>query len=200
MEYSEYKDEELIRLSSRDEQAFNEIVRRYLSPLYNFIYRILKNNLDVEDIVQDAFLKAWKHAHTFRPPQKFKTWLYAIGHHAAIDHARKKRPLLFSDFETDDSPVSFADTIADTEALADEIFERAELKTAVETLLGKLPAPYREVILLRYHEELGFEDIASILGKPANTVKSQHRRALLFLKKEIDAAPKQPLRTYKKAI
>jgi RNA polymerase sigma-70 factor (ECF subfamily) len=96
---------------------------------------------------------------------------------------RKKRELAFSTFNTEDGENFLADTVPDTEPLPPEIFEQAENKKIVENLLEKISPDYREVLLLHYTNEFTFEDIGKILNKPLDTVKSQHRRALILLKK-----------------
>ena len=184
----EKSDEQLItEYFEGDEEALALLVRRYLTPLYNFIYRLSGNAGDAEDIVQEAFVKAWRHLKKFRRGANFKTWLFTIAHHTAIDHLRRRRRLVFSDFENGDAGNVLTDTLIDTESLPDELWRRAEDREYVEALLLRLSPAFREVLYLRYNEELTFDEIGGVLGKSIDTVKSQHRRALLLLRKLIDA-------------
>ena len=191
MAYEQNTDEELVGLYlAGDEHAFTEIVQRHIKPLYNFVLRLSGNGRDAEEIVQESFVKVWKHMKNFRQGEKFKTWLYTISRNTTIDVLRKKKSVLFSVFEADDGSNMLEETLTDDELLPDELFEHAERKEFAEKLLEKLPLHYREVLLLRYQQGLDFSEISSMLGRSVNTVKSQHRRALLGLRKDLASAPK----------
>jgi RNA polymerase sigma-70 factor (ECF subfamily) len=186
------KDEELVlRYIQGDNPAFVEIVNRYLKPIYNFSFRLCGNAKDAEEITQETFVKVWKHIEKFRQKEKFKTWIYTICRNTTIDWMRKKKSVLFSQFDNDDGGNFLEDTLIDTEILPDEEFIRSENKKVVEDLFEKLPPNYREVLTLYYHEELDFTEIGQILQKSVNTVKSQHRRGLILLRKILGYAPKK---------
>ncbi len=186
------KDEELVfhYTENEDQSAFTELVNRYLKPVYNFSLRLCGNPKDAEEITQESFVKLWKNISKFRRGEKFKTWLYTIVRNTTIDWMRKKKSILFSEFENNDGDNFLEDTIIDTEKTAHELFELSEHKILVEKILGELTVQYREVLLLRYHEQLDFEEIGKMLKKSVNTVKSQHRRALILLRKKLAHAPK----------
>lgn len=167
-----------------DENAFPAIVDLYLKPAYNFAYRLLGNADDAADIVQEAFLKAWKGIRRFRQGMNFKTWLFAIVRNCAIDLARKKKLPVFSDVETAPDK-SVEDLAVSPEPLPDAILAAAESRQELERALSSLPLIYREVLLLRYDEEMGFEDIARLTGVSADTARSRHRRALAALRKTV---------------
>ncbi len=170
-----------------DEDALATLIRRHIKPVYNFIYRFTGNAHDAEDIVQEAFVKVWRNINKYRPDESFKTWLFAIAHNTAIDLLRKKKHLVFSDFENSEGENFLLETLADPEAPPDEVIATLEEKKMVEGLLSQLPLLYREVLVLRYQDDFTFKEIGAILHKPLDTVKSQHRRALIVLKKLIDA-------------
>lgn len=185
------KDEELVaRYIQGDNSAFVEIVNRYLKPIYNFTYRMCGNNKDAEEITQESFLKVWKHIEKFKQKEKFKTWIYTIARNTTIDWLRKKKSVLFSQFDNEDGGNSLEDNLVDTELLPDEEFIRSENKKVVEGLFEQLPMHYREVLFLHYNESLDFTEIDTVLEKSVNTIKSQHRRALILLRKELAHAPK----------
>jgi RNA polymerase sigma-70 factor (ECF subfamily) len=96
-----------------------------------------------------------------------------------------------SRFENEDGDNILLDTLHDTEPLPFEQLALAEDKKHTEKLLEKLSPLYREVLILRYYHEFTFEEIGRVLEKPLDTVKSQHRRALILLRKLLNA-PKQP--------
>ena len=184
----ERNDEQLIAAYLEgEERALDELVRRNMKIIYNFVFRFVGNVGDAEDITQEVFVKVWRHVKNFHAEANFRTWLFTIAHRTAIDWLRKRRRLVFSDMNSKDGEYVFEEMIADTEPLPDELFARAEDKTFVEALFMQLSPGYREVLYLHYYEELTFDAIGSILGKPLNTVKSQHRRALIAIRKLIEA-------------
>jgi len=168
---------------SGNESALDDIIKKNIPLVYSAVYFMVGNPHDAEDVVQETFLKLWKHAKKYRKGESFKAWLLTIARNTARDFLRKKKALVFSDFENDDGDNFLTDTLADKEPLADEIFGRQENKKMLEDVLAKLPFAQREVIIMRYSSNLTFEEIGKIVGRPLDTVKSQHRRALLQIKK-----------------
>jgi len=125
-----YSDEQLIVLYlGGDEQSLDFIVRRYLKPIYNFIYRYAGNRQDAEDIAQDVFLRAWKSLKKFDRSKKFKTWIFSIARNAAIDWLRKKKNLTFSDFEDADGENPLISNLTDSAPLPDEIIAEIDCAT-----------------------------------------------------------------------
>ncbi len=176
-------DQELVALYfSGDESALKFLIDRHIKAVYNFVSRFTGANDETDDVVQETFLKAWKNLKKFREDGNFKTWLFAIGRNAAIDFLRKKKHAAFSSFETE-SGNALTDTLADPAPLSEELFALAENGKILERALAVLAPAYREVMLLRYQNDFTFDEIGKILGKPLDTVKSQHRRALIALRK-----------------
>jgi RNA polymerase sigma-70 factor (ECF subfamily) len=179
MDYHNTTDEKLVEAcKKRDDAAFQELMRRHIRPIFNFVRQYVKTDEDVEDVVQDAFFKAWKHIRRFKAGKMFRPWLYTIARNTALDHLKKRRAAAFSELDNDDTDQSFADTLEDAGPLPPELFERAESVAMLEPYLDALHPDYRAVLIMRYHEELSFNEIAEIMGKPMNTVKSWHWRAL----------------------
>lgn len=182
-------DEEIIVLYKDNEQEVLKIlINRYISSLYNFAARLTNRN-DATDIVQEVFIKAWKNIHHFDPLKaSFKTWIFTITKNTTTDFLRKKRSLLFSDLEkSDDENInSFAENIPTEELLPDLALQKLEDSKFLNKTLEKLRPDYQEVLVLHYQEEMTFEEIGKILNKPLNTIKSQHRRAILELKKMLN--------------
>jgi RNA polymerase sigma-70 factor (ECF subfamily) len=176
-------DESLVESSKTgDDLAFRELMNRYVKPIFNFARQYSHNNEDSEDIAQDAFFKAWKHIKRFKKGRAFKPWIYAIARNTALDHVKKKRATVFSDLDDDENDIAFADTIADTEPLAHELFERRQSAEELDTVMDILHPDHRAVLVMHYREEMTFDEIAEATGKPMNTVKSWHRRALFKLR------------------
>lgn len=185
-------DEEIITsYRNGNQEAFRLLINRYTPPLYNFTARLTNQN-DASDIVQEVFIKVWKNIHHFDDTKaSFKTWIFTIARNTTTDFLRKKKNLLFSDMfastdgkkENNEEINSFAENIPDDNLLPDEALQKLQDKTYLNGILEKLPSNYLEVLILHYQEEITFEEIGEILGKPLNTVKSQHRRALIELRK-----------------
>jgi len=167
--------------------SFEKILNRYLKPVFNFIYRFSGGITETEDLTQETFFKAWKYLKKFDPEENFKTWLFTIARNTAIDFLRKKKNFSFSDFNDDEGDNLITATLFDPDSSPIEDFKAVEKSEVIERLLNKLSPKYREVLLLHYNHDLTFDEIGKILKKPLDTVKSQHRRALIALKKMIDA-------------
>ncbi len=181
----ESTDEEIVVLyKNGDKEAFKGLINRYATPLYNFTARITNKN-DASDIVQEVFIKTWKNINRFdKRKASFKTWIFTIAKNTATDFLRKKRNLLFSDIEnSNENANSFIENIPDGQMLPDVALEKLQDKEFLNDVLNKLSPSYREILVLHYQEEMTFDEIGKILDKPLNTVKSQHRRAIIELQK-----------------
>ena len=182
-----------------DTSAFSALVDRYSRDVFGFAFFMAKNESDAEDITQETFVKVWKNLKKFKPEQRFKSWLLAIARNTTIDYIRKRRHAIFSDFDDEEGSNMLVETLADEEKLADEVAELAESTTKTTAAVKDRPDIYRTVLGLRYDGGLSFEEISKMLDKPVNTVKSQHRRALIALRKAMteDSAPKDKVQAYK---
>jgi RNA polymerase sigma-70 factor (ECF subfamily) len=174
------KDEELIDLYiSGDDRALKELIERYTPQIYNFVRRFVGEN-EADDITQDVFIKVWKNLKKFNSKKSsFKTWIFTIARNTTIDFMRKKKIVLFSNLDNEEN--IFEETIKDEVALPDEILQKLQDVELLNSLLEKLPEQYKTVLALHYQEEMTFEEAGKVLGKPLNTVKSYHFRALKLL-------------------
>jgi len=179
-------DEEIITsYKNNDQEALKIIIERYTSSLFNFAARLANKN-DAPDIVQEIFIKIWKNINNFDARKaSFKTWIFTIARNTVTDFLRKKRNILFSDMRKDDEEDvnSFAENIEAEELLPDLALEKLEDAEFLNKTLQKLRPNYQEVLILHYQEQMTFEEIGKVLGKPLNTIKSQHRRAIIELRK-----------------
>jgi RNA polymerase sigma-70 factor (ECF subfamily) len=193
MEIIEMTDEEIIVLyKNGNPEAFKNLLNRYISPLYNFTARIA-NRHDAPDIVQEIFIKVWKNMNHFDEQKaSFKTWIFTIAKNTTIDFLRKsgsasggKKSINFSDFykNNDKNLNSFAENIPDEQILPDLALQKLQDQEFLNNVLKKLSMEENEILILHYQEEITFAEIGKILNKSLNTVKSQHRRALLKLRK-----------------
>lgn len=168
-------DSELVQsaLAGR-ESGFEELVRRYQRPIAAYVYRMVGDYDAALDLTQEVFIKVYASLSRYRPEFKFSTWIYKIAHNAAIDHLRRhatREAVAIS--ETDR-----AETTVESRRLSPEQeSERTERCAEIETVVQMLPAPYRELILLRHSQDLSYEEIAEVTGLPLGTVKNRLFRA-----------------------
>lgn len=170
-----------------DSEAFALLIQRNLKLVYRFVFRMVVDPQDAEEITQDTFVKFWRNAKKFNPEQNFRTWLLSIAHNTAIDLLRKRKSFVFSDFDTEEG-MSMEESIPDPEPLPVEILIQAEEKKLLDDALAKLSLVHRGVLILHYQEQLTFNEIGLILNKSLNTVKSHHRRALAAMRKILNGA------------
>ena len=174
----EKSDNEIIELYKNGEkEALKYLIERYASPIFNFVAHLTNRN-DAPDIVQDIFIKTWKNIKRYDSKKaSFKTWIFTIARNSVTDFWRKKKNILFTEIEE-----SFSENIPDENLLPDEVLQKLEDAELLNKTLEKLRPDYREVLVLYYQEEMTFGEIGEILSKPTNTVKSQHRRAIIELR------------------
>ncbi len=159
-----------------NEGSFEKLVRRYTPQLYRFAYRLSGNVQAAEDATQETFIKVWKNLKKYDAKQPFRSWIFTIARNTVTDYLRKKKSLSFSVLSRDES--SFEDTLSDTDPLPEEQLVAIETTGELMSLLATLPEEYRTVLTLHYQEGMTFEEIGKVMGRPPNTVKSWHRRAL----------------------
>ncbi len=184
---SNLSDEEIITLYQNGEiEAFKALIERYSPILHNFVSRIAGYG-NATDIVQETFIKAWRNLPRFDSQKaSFKTWIFTICRNTSTDFLRKKKSILFSDIESGkEDEESFATNIPDEALLPDEALDKLQNREILNQTLEKLRPSYREILILHYQEELTFEEIGKVLNKPLNTVKSQHRRAIIELQEKL---------------
>ncbi len=180
------KDQDQILISQYfegDEKSLEILIKRYLRPIYSFVYRYIGNSQDVEDIVQDVFVRVWRNLKKFDQERSFKTWIFSIAKNASIDFLRKKKTIPFSKFENEDGDNIIIKTLIDPSPSIEDCFEYKDISTVLSTAMEKLSPKYRMVLFLRYNDHFTFKEISEALGEPLNTVKSRHRRALILLRK-----------------
>lgn len=175
----------IIRRAIGGEQpAYNQLMSRYQSQIFSLMYRMVHSRAEAEDLVQEAFMKAFVSLSHFNFEYAFSTWLYKIATNNCIDHLRKKKLNMMSI----DTPVSYKDTeyhieLPDLTYYPDKDVIRREHSQIIQKAIDDLPEKYKRVILLRHSEELSYEEIAKILRIPIGTVKARLFRAREMLNK-----------------
>jgi len=179
-------DEQLMQqFQSGDNDAYNELVARYRNQLYNYICWIISDRAFAEDLLQETFLRLWTNKHSYREVAKFSTWIYTIAGNLAKTELRRRKirrwlPISGGGGE-DDRPLDFPDE----EANPDLDLERRTIEKRVNTEIQKLPAAFREAVILRDIQELSYEEISIILKVPLGTVKSRVNRGRQRLQKRL---------------
>lgn len=173
------------RAQANDRAAFNEIVLRYKAKVYNYIYRMVHNPMDAEDLTQETFVRAYMSIHSFQSRASLNTWLFRIATNLCIDYSRKNKKtagltLSLSQEDEEDGEDKQRE-IPDLALDPQRLLLNKELGIRLEEALSTLPDKMRTVILLYDIEGLPYEEIAGIVGCPLGTVKSRlfHARTAL---------------------
>jgi RNA polymerase sigma-70 factor (ECF subfamily) len=180
-------DEQLMAAYQKgDLHAFQVLLARHQKPIFNFIYRFLKNPEAAEEGFQEVFLRLIRSRQDYLPSAKFTTWLYTLARHYCIDQLRKKKHHDHASFEEENDKLYVNPESVGRFSHAPEAYDISsarELNERLEKILNDLNPEQREVFLLRELQGLPFEEIARITGVSVNTVKSRMRYALQFLQK-----------------
>ena len=163
-----------------DRRAFTELVERYQNRLLNFVYRTTGDRERAEDLVQETFIRVYRHLHRFDQSKKFSTWVYTIASNLAKNELRNRsrNPLvLFQMFRRSDESESRPLEWEDNTYRPDDLFRKRHLKGLVDAAVDRLPEHHRTVFVLREMEGKTYEEIADITGANLGTVKSRLNRA-----------------------
>lgn len=172
---------------SGDAASFNELVNRYERKIFRLAQNITQNREDAEDVMQEAFLKAYTHLQNFQGDSRFYTWLVRIAVNEALMKLRKRRPGEFSLDEPVEGDDDFMPReIADWGPLPDQRYERNQLNSILSEAIEKLEPDFRVVFVLRDVEELSTEETARLLGLSVPAVKSRLLRARLRLRQKLN--------------
>lgn len=174
------------RLRRGDVDALVQVLPRYQPRLYRFLLRMVHEPAVAEDLFQQTWVRVIEKISTYSNARsEFGTWLFSIARNLAIDHLRRKREWILESAEDDrEAPMNRV------EAVGPDPLERlldSEREAIVAAALRELPAIHREVLALRFEEELKLEDIAQVAEIPLSTVKSRLHRALDGLRKQVAA-------------
>jgi RNA polymerase sigma-70 factor (ECF subfamily) len=178
---SELSDGDLVgRFLEGERAAFQHLVERYQGRLLNFIYRTIGDRDRSEDLVQETFIRVYRHLHRFDRSKKFSTWIYTIASNLAKNELRNRsrNPLVLfqaikKNWEADHRPLQFEDNTQ----RPDDLFRKRHLRDLIEKAVQELPEHHRVVFVLRELEGKTYEEIAEITGVNLGTVKSRLNRA-----------------------
>lgn len=166
-------DEQLVaRTRDGDLSAFNEIVGRWETPLYRFVYRYLGDPEEARDICQEAFVRAYTNLDGFRGRAKFSSWLYQIALNLCRSEFRRRGSRPQVSLEENDTQ-SYLRLVSDGGTSPDESAIQGQRTRQLREALAGLPERQRTVVILKEYHGLKFREIAEILGTPESTVKSR---------------------------
>jgi RNA polymerase sigma-70 factor (ECF subfamily) len=178
----------MLRVKRGDRVAFAELVGKYQQPLFNFIFRTLRDETETEDVAQNTFLQVWKSRDRYQRTAKFSTWLFTIARNLCLNEIRRRsrhpaESLEESHAEHEDLPQrQYEDK---KNILPTDTALHGELARKIEEALAKLPENQRTAILLCRQDELSYEEIAEVLGCSLSATKSLIHRGRETLKEKL---------------
>ncbi len=184
---SEQSDQQLVeRVQKGDKRAFDLLVIKYQHKIMGLISRYVHDNSEIEDVAQEAFIKAYRALPRFRGDSAFYTWLYRIAINTAKNYlvARSRRPP-GRDVDVEDAEhYDTASSLRDVESPENVLYGN-ELKRVVELAIKELPEDLRTAVSLREFDGLSYEDIADVMECPVGTVRSRIFRAREAIDKQV---------------
>ena len=174
-----------------DQQAFEMLVRRYSTSLFNFIYRFLGDYDQSCDILQLVSLRFYTSLPRLGTREPFKPWLFRVARNCCVDELRRRRrcAIHFSQLEAENAEgdvLCLAD-MPDPGMLPEELMESQDLQQLLQQTIQSLPPKFRSVVLLRYISQLSFAEIGKTLGMPEATAKTYFHRAKMLLRRLLSA-------------
>ncbi|MBS4027364.1 MAG: sigma-70 family RNA polymerase sigma factor [Ignavibacteriales bacterium] len=181
-------DSELVTAFQRgDIVGFNELVRRYQEKVYWIARRIVIDHDDADDVTQDVFVKVYGALKNFRQESEFYTWIYRITTNISLNHIRGKKVKQFFRID-DESEDAQAIEIKDESSLPDAMLEQKEMKTMIEKAVEKLPKQQKLVFIMRYYDELSYDEISKQLKISIGGLKANYFHALKKIQKYLEYA------------
>ncbi len=185
---AEDRDLVLAALSSRN--AYGAIVRRFEAPLRRYVRRLLgREAASADDVLQNAFIKAYMNLNDYDPLRPFSPWIYRIAHNEAVSHMRK--------IKSGPQPLPQDDADAILERIVDpddpaSLHGRKHATAQLRRALDRLDPKYRDILTLRYLEEQSYDEISDILQLPPGTVATLLRRGLQRLRQDLEFRDEKP--------
>ena len=174
------------RVQAGNTEAFEELVRRYERKVYNITYRLMGNEQDASEALQDAFMRAYRFIGKFQFKSSFFTWLYRIATNVSLSKLRKREKV---ETVSIDQPVNEAGDlpfeIPDLKYGPEKLMKQRELGAAIQKSVEELPEDYRSVVVLRDLEGVSNEEVSKVLRLSVAAVKSRLHRGRLVLREKL---------------
>jgi RNA polymerase sigma-70 factor, ECF subfamily len=191
-------DEELVaRARAKDFGAFEELLGRYEDKVFRLAYRIVRNETDAKEILQETFVSIWRKLDTFKGDSQFGSWVYRIATNAALMRLRAQRR--HPEISTEDLPIGYLDNYGQVPPSGenwakrpDDQLQSSELRQHIQAAVDALPDIYRTIFLIRDVEGLSTEETAQILDISIPTVKTRLHRARIALRDAIGGYFERP--------
>lgn len=170
----EYTDEGLLerfREPDTREHAFTCLVEKYQERLYNHIRRLVLNHDDANDVLQNTFIKVWRHLEDFKGGSQLYTWLYRIATNESFNHLKKQKKRAATSF--DDEELDMANRLK-----ADPYFDGDEIQLKLQKAIQQLPDRQRAVFGMRYYDEMKYEVMAEVIGRSEGALKASYHHAV----------------------
>ena len=180
------------------QQGFTVLYNNTYKEMKYLALKLVKNETDADDVLQEAYIKAWKNLYSLQQPERFQSWMSSIVVNTAKNHLKKKNPYLFSQLQSEDDGTAFEYQIADEsiENHPELAYSRKETAEMVNMLLDSLDDEQRICVLMRYQGDTKIKDIAAQLGISENTVKSRLRYANKNMNAKAEEMKKKGYRFY----
>ena len=167
-------------LRRRDPEVLDALIEQYQHRLLRYLAHMTGNRATAEDLFQETWIRVLEKGHQYNGKSRFATWLMTIAHNVAIDHLRKKAPASLDEMRNTEDAAPF-----EPMANGPSPFEQAaasEDRARIEAALEQVPPIFREVLVLRFQEQLKLEEIAKLVGIPLATVKTRLYRGVMALR------------------
>jgi RNA polymerase sigma-70 factor (ECF subfamily) len=168
-------------LQRRDPDLLDRLIEQYQFRLFRYLLHLTANRERAEDFFQETWLRVLERGHQYDGKWKFEAWLFAIARNLVLDWHRRKKPQSIDSLAGSEEDATFDVKDEHSQSPLEQVLQ-AEQKSGVQQSLEKVPAIYREVLVLRFQEEMQLDEIAGVTGAPISTVKSRLYRGLDALK------------------
>jgi RNA polymerase sigma-70 factor, ECF subfamily len=178
---------DMARLAGGQDAALNALMDRHAPRIFHFLCRILGNEEDANDLAQETFVRVYRARESYKPGQKFSTWLYTIAGNLARNHLRwrARHPQVSLDAESETTEQSLADSIPANTATPRQTLIAAERAASVRAAVQSLPDDMREAIVLCELEEMAVAEAAAVLESTPKAVESRLYRARQLLRDKL---------------
>lgn len=180
-----------VRLKRRDPELLDVLIEQYQFRLFRYLLHLTGNRERAEDFFQETWLRVLERGHQYDGKWKFEAWLFAIARNLVLDWYRRKKPQSIDSLASPsagDEHSEFDLPDKSSESPLESVLQ-SEQRAAVQDSLQKIAAVYREVLVLRFQEEMQLDEIAVVTATPLSTVKSRLYRGLDALKSAMSAQP-----------
>lgn len=159
----------------------------YKDKLFHLAYRMMNNRQEAEDVVQESFLRVYKHLDRYDENQKFSTWIYRIATNLCIDRLRKRRQIYSLDAaSTEHDGLDGYSMMPSDERTPESELILSETQRIIREAIDTLPAKYKSVMVLRYLQDMSLQEISEVLDMPVTTVKTRVHRGREYMRKKLE--------------